>query len=278
MSPHRSPVVRRAARWGLCAAAAVGGLLLAVNCAGLLTDYELPARAERPAGHHRGDPEELLRRPGEADPTYLRRLSDGIHRRMVVSRSVVERGHDRVALGDNWLLHLSGRIFPSHADYEFTDHRRALERGFGICTQYAALAFDILREQGYRRERVLWTPHTVTQAWDRAGRPWTIDAMHGIAMPHGIAEIRRRPAIVDAYYRDADPELAQMPEGWGQREVVSWARDVYSRRPFAVLSEVAYPRNSRLEPVFYVLKWAIPAALLLAAVPLVRRRRRAPLR
>lgn len=264
-------------------AGALGAILLCVNLVGLLSRYELPSRSEadidRPLGWQpvgRASPDsDLMRQRGEADPAYFQRLAHAIHRRTVGFTATQLRGTNAPALWDNWILHLGRYVHPSLNEYEFVDHRRALARGWGLCSQSAAIVFDVLLEQGYARSRVLWPEHTVVEARTRDRQPYIIDSHLDVVLPFSIRHVRQNPRLLTTYYSRVDPQHTDLSDQWNGADVARWAQSFYRRRPVEVLSAAAYPRMTVVEPIAYALKWIVPLALLAAAALIARRSRRA---
>src|SRR5204863_8121533 len=130
-------------------------------------------------------------------------------------------------------LSLAGLASASFRDYEFADYHRAFARGAGICTQFAAAVFDILKRQGFDRGEALFEHHTVTEARTRVGKPFLLDADNGVVMPRSLAEVRANPAIVRPYYLAADRATTSHPE-WSPEQGAREAERAFGGRLYSI--------------------------------------------
>ena len=73
----------------------------------------------------------------------------------------IEKFHLRVPMYENYILYFMSYILPQHfLRYEFTDYRKALERGVGWCDQHTIILSGILESQNIE-SRMIITPHHV---------------------------------------------------------------------------------------------------------------------
>jgi len=172
-------------------------------------------------------------------------------------------------LRENYILNLLQYVAPSYKNYEYIDHERALERGYGICTQYSNALFDILEDEGFRRKVIQVPGHTLVEATTRGGKIMTLDANYGVVMPFSWEEIAEEPSIVRPYYSGLEPATRPNAE-LSNREVADLIERVLSEDPISILADRATPRTSIIEPIAYFLKWALPIGLLLLALVLHR--------
>jgi hypothetical protein len=252
--------------------AVAGAVLLAVDIVGLWTKYTVPAPAIRPAelGPPAARQEPLSQRAGELDASYFRRLARDVHARMATYWS----NDERVAFTDNWVLNLLGHVSSTYRAYEFVNPDRALQRGIGVCSQYVNVVFGELKRSGYAPTGVLMRTHSVVEVSDHQGRPYVLDALYGIVLPHSYAALHRRPGLADPHYRAVTRR--QSTDGAYGARLARRMRGVFRGRPAAINRGTATPHTAYLEPLAYVLKWLIPAGLVagsLAALLLARRTR-----
>ena len=105
----------------------------------------------------------------------------------------------RVAFTDNWILYTLAYADPlmryldlTKSDnlfraYETTDYRRAMERGFGICSQNAMGFASLLKlRYGIQADIIGLGGHVVVEAKGRI-----LDASVGLALPYGLAEAEK---------------------------------------------------------------------------------------
>lgn len=259
-------------RWGTIALFCLGATLVALNLVGLVAPPAPPPDVNRPnapAEQRRELLEDSLeRRAGEPEVDYFKRLTHSVHYRMVPYSKVQEGGSDAPSLTDNWLLRLASLVSPGIRKYEFSDHRRALRRGYGLCSQYASIVFDVLREGGYHPRRVLWPEHTFVEVSARSGQPFVLDADLKVVTPHSLAQLREDPTPLRQPLVGVDPSLSNLNPSWTHEDVYAWMRSFLARPPGAILHERPYQTMSTVEPLLYVLKWVLPVLLMVAALAL----------
>jgi hypothetical protein len=260
----------RRAGWLLLA---IGALLSALNLYGLTADFaqDVPEkRPKPPPGKRAWLSASLQQKRGEPDAEYFRRLTMSLHYRITHSPE-----KHVVPPHENWLLYAAHYVVPSYRDYEYADYRRALERGAGLCTQYSAAIFDLLKRQGLRRKVVQFQRHTVVAAKTQTGREYVLDADFGVVLPMSMAAIRRNPALVRRYYGALEPKQTPLPQYTRQR-LAREGQLAYSSPLVAVLTKASTPQRAVVERIAYAAKWSLPLGICLGAVALlaVGRRRR----
>lgn len=252
---------------------AIGLSLLGIDLGGLSASYSAPAGLWRPASSHtrgRLARAQLSKRPGEADDAYFSRLASEVHNGMGYYWSDKA---DRVAVGDNWLLYAAGYVSHTYRMYEFTEADRALARGYGICSQYSNIVVDVLDDEGYSPRNVLYLDHTFVAVRSRVGRGYLVDPTFGVTIPESLEAVRSRPSSVKPYY--ARVRANDSPNGRGGAALGGEIAHVLSGAPMAVNRGSVTPHTAIVEPIAYVLKWAIPiAGLALGGCLVVLRRRR----
>jgi hypothetical protein len=259
------------------------GLLL-LNLAGLARGLRSPhldpGMAERPTplAPWRDAIASAGRLPGEADSSYLVRLSAHLHTSMLHFYPDLDRSpalHFRVPLWENYLLHAFAWLRPTtYRQYEFRVAERAIERGYGACSQFALAAIDLLNRNGIRASLVSLSNHVVVRAHDAQGREWVVDPDYGVAAPIALADIARQPILARRLYDGiawaGDPAI---PDSLPAAMQAS-----FQARPPRDLGGPAEPLSRMgavywMERATYALKWLIPAALLGLAVARRRRER-----
>jgi hypothetical protein len=109
--------------------------------------------------------------------------------------------HFRVPLWENYLLHAFAWLRPAtYWQYEFRVAERAIERGYGACSQFALAAIDLLNRHGIRASLVSLSNHVVVRAYDAHDREWIVDPDYGVAAPIALADIARQPALARRIY------------------------------------------------------------------------------
>jgi hypothetical protein len=263
---------------GLCALAiALGLALLALNLYGLFRDWSKPEGAltfSPPPDQKHLLTDSLERESVESESEYFERLTLSIHYRMAHGWSADEP----VPLEENYILNLMQyRIFrpPSLKDlqlydhYEFYETDHALERRYGLCSQYAFAVYDMLDEQGIPALIAALDGHVVTVARSGTESETILDADYGVVMQHSIKEIEADPHMVRPYYEHAwaNRKVAlpfETTASYDGEEVGAILSHIYAS-PNDVMPITNYygPTPRRLERLAYIAKWALPAALLI---------------
>jgi hypothetical protein len=248
---------------------AIGVLLTAVNLYGLRAGaaQHVPEEPFTPRpGERAWLTGSLKQRHGEADEAYFRRVTMSMHYRIKHSDKKYV-----VPLHENWLLYGARFVVPSYRDYEYADYGRALERGAGLCTQYVAAIFDLLKRQGIKRSAVEFGPHTVLEAEASDGRKYILDADFGVLIPRSIAQLRRDPRLARRYYGALDPSRTPYRSS-PKTQLAAVGERAYSDPP-QVFTEDATPDRAQAERLAYALKWPLPIALFVAGAALLGWRR-----
>lgn len=259
-------------------AALTGLLLLALNCWGLLAPNDqrdaFPAAMVMPfqsAVKHL-EAIALSTEPGNpGDPAnpadIVRTVNTIIHQAMLDQWS---RGKTRIPVQQNWLLWLAGffdqtavscgltdvdKLFSA---YQMTDHRRALQRGFGICSQQVLVLAGFLDEIfGYETQVASLSGHMVLQVTLPNDAYMLADPHKGVTLPFGLDHAETHPQKVLAAY----PASSIVPALYGPEgnQLVPGPAFAYN------------PKLYLLEKTSYYLIWIIPAGLFL---PLLLTRKR----
>jgi len=96
----------------------------------------------------------------ESDLAFVERVTDRVHNNM-------EKRWDNTSVPffENYVLYGAKFILPSKfAEYEYCDYRKALRRGFGLCSQYAMIMSAILEENNIEVGIVDTGNHVLTYA------------------------------------------------------------------------------------------------------------------
>jgi hypothetical protein len=209
----------------------------------------------------------LWRQRHESDAAYFYRLTRSVHFRMTHTAAPY-----RVPADENWALWALGAVHPSFSNYDYADYRRGLDRGAGLCTQFAAVVFDILRRQGFRRQIIELRRHAFVQAWTASGRPYLLDADFGAVVPASYRAVQLTPALAVPAYRSLDPTTTPLPHDTRGQVVADVERAFAS--PVVFRSNFhATPQRAAFEPVAYAIKWLVPILLICIVIAFVAGRR-----
>lgn len=221
------------------------------------------------------------RRAGEATPDYARRMTetvaDGIAHIQQADRPTRQKYRWEIPIWENYLIWASrhgvqlqrwmrGALAErdSAYKYQFSDCRRAVERGVGLCPTHAFVLADILRSAGIRNQVVNIGEHALNRAEVTAGTWWILDPDYGVAVPHDLAELRENTHLIEPYY------AARGHREWLDR-LRSWYADP-NPRFFDSVREAQGNGRYYFEYISYCFVWIIPVILLLAGFAGLRQR------
>lgn len=252
------------------ALATTASLLLALNVYGLFADLAPPAQA----GLARTPPRaelgsgSLERDRGEPAEAYFERLTLSAFYRV---RHYWKQDGNAVPLTENfvlWSRQYIGDETGRFDEYQFADAERAIDRGYGLCGQYATLIANLLHREGFSYRVLRLGGHIVTAA--RAdGREFILDGDYGVVIPHSLTQIEHNPEIVYRYYtaRDLPGTTFALPLGTSatltQDEIARRLVNIYAAPNGVLLDRDSYERDLGVEQSAYTLKWSIPLGGLL---------------
>lgn len=258
----------------------IGVLLLTLNVCGCFLSLRAPLADPRndAAVHHtlswREFQDGTARRADETDLQYVRRINGLVHRGILHYWSDEDVGeyHLTVPVWENYLLYLGSVIKPDvFRKYEFTDWRKAAERGVGLCSQQAIVMAGILLRSGTSNEIVSLDGHVVVRARVDEKTWYVCDPDYGVVIPHDIRTIEADPSLVRSFYAGV-----AVPGGGDPESVPSEMARLYGPEGNMIASDVRqyYPKRFYIEKAAYAAKWAVPVLLCGPFLILLLRRKR----
>jgi hypothetical protein len=166
----------------------------------------------------------------------------------------INKYHLRVPIWENYLLYLASYVNPEkYKYYEFSNYRKNLERGVGLCSTHSTIVKGVLLDNGIKAELLdVGKHHVVVRAELNDTATYILDPDFGIVVPFDTLAISANPEIVRApysnmaslYYNDAkDPYTTDiMVNIFGKRKYV-------------------YSVDNLFEYFSYWAKWIIPFLL-----------------
>jgi len=179
------------------------------------------------------------------------------------------RRHLTIPLAHNFVLWGLAFVWPEEfAAYELFDHRRALERRLGNCSQKAIILTGILHEKGIRAHvfglgsypspRGRPDGHVVAAVQVGNDEWWVADPDYGVVLPQSPAAIGDDPADAAALYARA---------GYGEAKVRSLAfllekdqNRIFDRHPGAKGYSL---KKYYFEKLTYAIIWLVPLGMML---------------
>ncbi|MBK8088870.1 MAG: hypothetical protein IPK31_13515 [Chitinophagaceae bacterium] len=178
----------------------------------------------------------------------------------------IQKYHLRVPVWENYLLYTVSFINPKKYErYEFSNYKKNLERGVGLCSSHSLVVQGVLKENGMKAELLdVGGHHVVVRAVLSDTSAYILDPDFGVVVPYDTAAISSNPELVRTpysnmaalYYPDAkDPYTTNfMVEIFGKRKYV-------------------YTVENWFESFSYWAIWIIPVLLMIPFVIDVRKKR-----
>lgn len=204
---------------------------------------------------------QVAKRPDESSESYVIRLNGLVHRGTAHYWQTKEpfKYNVRLPVWENYLLYAGGLVRPDifGGAYELANHRKALERGVGLCSQRTIILVGLLSDQGITAHPVGLEGHVVARV--AVGDKWYIaDPDYGVVLPYDLPELESDPMLVRQYYSAID-DVETVVQVFAPEGNTIWppgVRGMYAYHPNAM--KVYY-----VERLSYVGIWVLPALLLL---------------
>jgi len=209
----------------------------------------------------------LLKKPGESNEAFAIRINKVVNDGFCHywKDAGISKYHERVPAWENYLLFLASYIDPKdYRKYEFSDYKKNLERGVGLCSSHSIVVKGVLNDYGI--DASLWdiAGHVVVRA-NVDEKKWIIlDPDFGVVVPYDTAAIQDNPELVrPAYQNMAALYYPDAIEPYTTDHVV----EIYGREGNHV-----YTVDNWFEYFSYWAIWIIPVLLMLPyTLQLIRR-------
>jgi len=212
---------------------AVGILLLCINIFGLFKTMRNPEvySEEKNIRNRVNDIsikypeilEMLKRKPNENNVDFGVRINKVVNDGFIHywKTAGIDKYHERVPVWENYLLYAASYINPEkYRMYEFSNYKKNLERGVGLCSTHSTIVKGVLLENGIKAELLdVGGHHVVVRAELNDTATYMLDPDYGIFVPHDTAAITANPELVrepyknmaELYYPDAvDPYTTEI--------------------------------------------------------------------
>ena len=201
--------------------------------------------------------EMLKRKDHESDQDFAFRINKVVNDGFVHywKEAGIEKYHLRVPAWENYLLYLASYINPQkYKTYEFSNYKKNLERGVGLCSTHSTIVKGVLLDNGIKAELMdVGGHHVVVRAELNSNAAHILDPDFGIVVPYDTAAISANPELVrkaysnmaSLYYPDAkDPYTPDI------------LVDIFGKKKYI------YAVNNRFEYFSYWAIWIIPFLLM----------------
>ncbi len=247
---------------------ATGILFLGINISGLFMTMRNPAIfSEENNLRNRindisiGYPEIkglLKRKPGESNVDFAVRINKTVNDGFIHywKDAGINKYHLRVPVWENYLLFAASYIDPAgYRKYEFSNYKKNLERGAGLCSTHSIVVKGVLKDNGIKAELLdVGGRHVVVRAELNDTATYLLDPDYGIVVPHDTAAVTADPELAresyknmaSLYYPDAvDPYTTDfMVKIFGDKKHV-------------------YSADNRFENFSYAAIWILPLLLIM---------------
>lgn len=150
--------------------------------------------------------EQLKRKDNESDIDFAVRINKVVNDGFIHywRAEGTEKYHLRVPIWENYLLYAASYLIPKRYErYEFSNYKKNLERGVGLCSTHSTIIKGVLLENGIKAELLdVGGHHVVVRAEFNDTSTYMLDPDYGIFVPHDTAAITANPELVREPYKD----------------------------------------------------------------------------
>ena len=194
----------------------LGVFLLGINIYGLFKSMRNPAiYTEEKTLHNRiGDvtiryPQIkglLVRKDQESDKDFAIRINKVVNDGFAHywKEEGITKYNLRVPVWENYLLYIASYIDPKeYSKYEFSNYKKDLERGVGLCSSHSIVVKGVLNDNGIKAELLdVGKKHVVVRAELGDGSAFILDPDFGVVVPYDTGAIQANPELVRDPYRN----------------------------------------------------------------------------
>lgn len=180
----------------------------------------------------------LERKPGESNVDFGIRVNEVVHDGFAHywKKEGAKKYYLRVPAWENYLLYMAAYVNPKdYGRYEFSNYKKNLERGAGLCSSHSTIVKGVLMDNGIKAELLdVGGRHVVVRAELDDEAKYILDPDYGIVVPADTAAITANPELVRApysnmaalYYPDAvDPYTTDFMVGIFGKELHVYSVD-----------------------------------------------------
>jgi len=159
---------------------------------------------------------EFIRRENESDKDFAIRANKNVHDGILHywEDEGLAKYHLTVPPWDNYLLYVARYIDPKiYRKYEFSNYKKNLERGIGLCSTHSIILKGILNNNGIDADLLDLRHHVVLRTKLDKNEWWILDPDYGVVVPFDTAAVRADPKIILTSYKDMNslykPEIKE---------------------------------------------------------------------
>ena len=197
---------------------------------------------------------QLDRLEGESDLQFSNRVTKVIAAGLAHihwERYDAEKFNQLIPIWENYFLYFMGKYsgIPEYEKYHFSDYKRSLERGIGICGDASMILSQVLSNNHIKNNIITFPSHVIVSAQFAQNKEQLFDADFGVSLPFSPDELKQSPFLVNDYYLDA---------GYFDNDVKAFNR-IYDN-DYKRWNGVQHFITNKyyFEKAAYFLKWPIP--------------------
>jgi len=197
---------------------------------------------------------------------YIKLLNTAVHNGIAHywSDEGIDKYNLRIPIYENYFLYFASWLYPPvFKKYEFSHYKKAIERGVGLCSQYAIVIVQILKEKGINSKIIGLDGHVVAiaQVDSIKDQWWVLDPDYGVVVPNNMFEIENNPSLISSYYKQKGYTMKQINLlidifGSNGNKIVNGVTEYDSRIK-------SYSLRYYIESLVYPLKWLLPLLLMI---------------
>jgi len=157
---------------------------------------------------------------------------------------------------ENYFLYLLGRFsgLPQFERYHYSDYKRNIRRGIGICGDAATTLSSVLDYYSISNKIISFEGHVLVEYIDSDGKPYLMDPDFGVLLEMDTIELVANPESVRNIYSEA---------GYSTNEI-DFLLGAYKRN-YAIFNDTFHFMSKRylFERLSYIAKWIFPTFLIL---------------
>ncbi|RYZ27417.1 MAG: hypothetical protein EOO10_12785 [Chitinophagaceae bacterium] len=249
----------------------LGVILLSVNIFGLFKSMRNPEiyTLEQKLKNRLNDvvikypdiKKQLVRRENESEVDFAVRVNKVVNDGFAHywKSEGIEIYNMRVPIWENYLLYAASYINPKkYQRYEFSNYKKGLERGVGLCSSHSIVVKGVLLDNGIKAELLdVGGRHVVVRAEFNNSTAYMLDPDFGYYVPHDTAAITANPELVrEPYSTMASLYYKEAVEPYTTDMMV----DIFGKRKYV------YNVSNPFEDFSYWAIWIIPVLLMLPLI------------
>jgi hypothetical protein len=197
---------------------------------------------------------EMKRSDGESDQEYSVRINELVQKGIshVIWETADEKKYYlRIPLWENYILYAMSfvPITDEFKRYHFSNYKKSIERGIGVCGDAAVILSGLLENAGIDTNIIAFDGHVINEVEVDDGLWWVFDPDFGVVMPFDLDDMIAHEYQMAAAYRQ---------KGYSESEI-DVLKKIYLSKPDVYMNGYDFgPTKYQFEKISYVMIWVIP--------------------